>query len=82
MSYRSSLANYRRLGEVDPRVPWREANETVGRIGGWRAYAREASASAAPEGTDPAARAAGMPASAASAPSSPMPAGHGGHRTH
>ena len=23
-------------------VSWREANDTVGRIGGWRAYAREA----------------------------------------
>jgi hypothetical protein len=23
-------------------IPWREANDTVGRIGGWREYAREA----------------------------------------
>ncbi len=37
----SPLAGYRALGE-DRRVPWREANERVNRIGGWRAYAREA----------------------------------------
>jgi hypothetical protein len=41
--YRSSLStDYRRL-RADPAVPWREANDTVGRIGGWRAYLREAS---------------------------------------
>ncbi|MEI8267391.1 MAG: hypothetical protein WCI59_16805 [Betaproteobacteria bacterium] len=40
--YVSPLAGYRRLGEDKP-VPWKEANETVNRIGGWRAYAREAS---------------------------------------
>ena len=39
--YVSPLAGYRRLGEDKP-VPWKEANETVNRIGGWRAYAREA----------------------------------------
>ena len=39
--YVSPLAGYRRLGEDRP-VPWKEANETVNRIGGWRAYAREA----------------------------------------
>ena len=39
--YISPLAGYRRLSEDKP-VPWKEANETVNRIGGWRAYAREA----------------------------------------
>ena len=39
--YRSPFADYRPLGE-DKSTPWRDANETVGRIGGWRAYAREA----------------------------------------
>jgi hypothetical protein len=39
--YASPLAGYRRLGD-DERVPWGQANETVNRIGGWRAYAREA----------------------------------------
>ena len=43
LTYRSALAGYRRLSEGEP-IAWREANETVGRVGGWRAYAREASA--------------------------------------
>ena len=63
--YRSALSDYRRLGDDKP-VAWRQANDTVGRIGGWRAYAREASA----------------PAAAASTPPRPAPAGHGGHQTH
>ena len=50
--HRSSLADYRAWGE-ERRVPWKEANDTVHRIGGWRAYAREAQA------PEPAASAAG-----------------------
>ena len=42
VAYVSSLASFRRLGD-DPRTDWRQANEVVNRIGGWRAYAREAS---------------------------------------
>ena len=54
----SPLATYRRLGD-DRRVPWPEANATVNRIGGWRAYAREAqqpadAASATPKAAPPA----------------------------
>lgn len=41
VTYASSLASFRRLGE-DTRIGWKQANETVNRIGGWRAYAREA----------------------------------------
>ena len=40
-SYISPLSTYRRLGEDKP-VPWKQANETVNRIGGWRTYTREA----------------------------------------
>ena len=39
--YRSSLADYRVFPD-DKLGSWKEANENVGRIGGWRAYAREA----------------------------------------
>lgn len=39
--YRSSLAQHRRHAE-QPVQPWAQSNETVNRIGGWRAYAREA----------------------------------------
>ena len=41
--YDSTLARYRRHTDAKP-VPWKEANDTVTRIGGWRAYAREATA--------------------------------------
>lgn len=41
VAHRSALATYRRLGEDKP-VPWKEANDTVTRIGGWRTYTREA----------------------------------------
>jgi len=43
----SALALYRRLGEV-PVGSWREANDAVTRIGGWRAYTREANQPEAP----------------------------------
>lgn len=39
--YRSPFADYRPLGE-DKNTPWKDANDTVGKIGGWRVYAREA----------------------------------------
>lgn len=39
--YQSPFADYRVLGE-DKSTPWQEANDKVGKIGGWRAYAREA----------------------------------------
>ena len=41
VSYRSSLAGYRAFAD-DKLTPWKEANDTAARIGGWRAYAREA----------------------------------------
>jgi hypothetical protein len=56
-TYASPLARGRAV-EATP-IPWREANERVGRIGGWRAYAREASSPA--------------PAAAASAPAQHHP---------
>lgn len=41
--YRSTLRDYRRF-EDEPVASWRQANDTVLRIGGWKAYAREAQA--------------------------------------
>lgn len=46
--HRSTFAGYRRLGAETPPLAWREANDRVERIGGWRAYAREANAPAVP----------------------------------
>ena len=56
--YRSALAGYRGWAVESSPVAWRDANDAVLRIGGWRAYAREAAATP-------------VPATAASAP---MPA--------
>lgn len=69
LNYRSAFAGYRGLGD-DKRLPWREANEAVARIGGWRAYAREAQqpADAANDGGRPTP----MPM--------PLPQGHSGHK--
>jgi hypothetical protein len=55
--YRSALSGYKTLAAESPVVAWRDANDAVLRIGGWRAYAREAAAPAA-----------SSPAAAASAP--------------
>lgn len=61
--YRSTLEGYQPFAQ-EKILPWRQANETVGKIGGWRAYAKEAQDSAAPAGDqaprrDPAGPAAG-----------------------
>ena len=45
LKYSSSLNSFRAFGDDKP-VPWKEANDTTARIGGWRAYAREARAPA------------------------------------
>ena len=78
LSYESSFSQYRRLGDEKP-VSWREANDTVTRIGGWRVYAREAQQpdpAPGPKPTDAA------PAAKPNDPAKPMPmpAGHGGHK--
>ena len=70
LRYVSSLAQSRPGGDDKP-VSWRDANDAVARIGGWRVYAREAQqADAAPP-----------VAPAPPAPSKPAgPAGHAGHQ--
>ena len=69
--YESALAGYLRMAEVKP-TPWREANDTVTRIGGWRAYTREAQQ---PE-TPPPAPTPSPSRATPTAPTSP----HAGHR--
>ena len=76
LRYESSFSQYRKLGDEKP-VSWRDANDTVTRIGGWRVYAREA------QQPDPAPAAKPADATAAAKPgdpAKPMPAGHGGHK--
>jgi hypothetical protein len=59
--YRSALEGYQPYSE-EKIVPWREANDTVGKVGGWRAYAKEAAEGQGQQGH------AGHAAPAASAP--------------
>lgn len=75
--YRSAFADYRANTTQAP-GSWRQANDTAGRIGGWRAYARQASEAAVPV-TAPVPPAA--PASTAAPRATPTPAatGHGVH---
>lgn len=91
LTYASPLAGYRSVGELKL-GSWKEANDTVTRIGGWRAYAREASQpapapAAAPlaapttaPSTAPSTAAPAAPAAAAAA-SRAMP-GHDRHGKH
>jgi hypothetical protein len=86
--HRSTLDSYRNLAESPP-LNWREANDTVGSVGGWRAYAREASAAETQiEAATQAPLAAplpGRPAPAAAPALVPAPArspGNGGHSMH
>ncbi len=44
--YQSPFRDYKPLGE-DKAIPWKAANDEVGRIGGWRAYAKQAQDAAA-----------------------------------
>ena len=67
VSFRSVLEGYQPFSD-EPVGSWREANDTVGRIGGWRAYAKEASSAAS----------AARPAASAPPRSGP-PGGHGRH---
>lgn len=39
--FRSPLETFRAYTEAEP-IPWQAANDRVGKIGGWRVYAREA----------------------------------------
>ena len=81
LSYRSSFSRFRAFSDDKP-VFWREANDAVARIGGWRVYAREAQQpEPAPSGMGaPIAPKPGDAGKAAPQPM-PMPPGHGGHKS-
>ena len=78
--YRSAFEGYQSYTD-EPVQSWRESNDTVGKIGGWRVYAREAQggqpapAKEPAAGSSPAADAAPRPA--APAPAAAPHAGHG-----
>ena len=52
LTYKSALEGYRPFADEKP-IPWKEANETVYRRGGWQAYAKETSGSGAAEAESP-----------------------------
>lgn len=68
LTYTSALDGYKPFADEKP-IPWKEANETVRRRGGWQAYAKEASDSGTSEGL-PTIGSTATPAA---------PAGHSGH---
>lgn len=65
-AWRSAFESYQPFSDQKT-MPWRQANDTVQGVGGWRAYAREAA----------------QPASAAASGAKPDgPAGHRAHPMH
>jgi len=76
-TYKSSFAGYRAQAEAEV-APWRDSNDTAARIGGWRAYAREAQG-AAPAAVAPVPAAPARAKPAAADGKMPMHGGmHGG----
>lgn len=71
--YSSVLQGYRPNDEVEVGA-WKGINDNVGRVGGWRVYAKEARQ---PDAVAPSAGAASAPAGT---DIKPMPAGHAGHK--
>jgi hypothetical protein len=77
--YESTFDRFRRIGDDKP-VAWREANDTVARIGGWRVYTREAQQPDPVASDKPAVPPAQPPATAPAPKPAPVPSGHSGHR--
>ncbi|MFS2097664.1 hypothetical protein ACCC97_01790 [Variovorax sp. Varisp85] len=71
LTFKSALEGYQSFADEKP-IPWKEANETVYRRGGWQAYAKEASGTGTAEAESPK----GAAAAPATQPghSMPMPA--------
>ena len=76
-TYKSTFGAYRAQSEPEV-APWRDSNDTAARIGGWRAYAREAQGAA----TAPSVPAATPPAPAKPAPADAKKPMHDGHQMH
>lgn len=74
LAHESAFARYRGLTDTEATRPWKETNEHVGRIGGWRVYAREAQQPASASSATPPA------APLKPAESMPMPHGQGSHQ--
>jgi hypothetical protein len=79
LSYQSAFSTYRPLGDLTV-GSWRDANDNVTRIGGWREYLKEVQRSSPPTPSQSAAPQAN-PSSTAAPPAKPVtPDPHAGHR--
>ncbi|WP_310384361.1 hypothetical protein [Roseateles sp.] len=81
MIYRSAFQGYRPNTEAEV-GSWKEANDRVGSIGGWRVYAKEAQqadAPASPASAPSAAVAPKPPTPPEAKPAAAAPAGHKHH---
>lgn len=79
--YESAFTQYR--AQPQQRLSsWKEANDEVSRIGGWRSYAREAAEAAPASASASAPAPARDPASAPAGPAKPSPKGSGAHQNH
>ena len=76
LPYTSALQGYQPFADEKVR-PWKESNATVEKIGGWRAYAKEAAEPAA-NSNQPPAESSAASAKTPKAPADPH-AGHGKH---
>ncbi len=74
--YRSPLSDYRILSD-EKAGSWKETNDEVGRIGGWRAYAKEAQEPGSAGNSTPPAADKPVPADGGKS----MQDGHGGRKT-
>lgn len=74
VTYDSAFARYRPHADQALR-PWKDANDNVGRIGGWRSYAREAAQQETTAAPDP--KATGSESRTVPAPKAPV--GHDKH---
>ena len=92
VQYRSPFHDYRSFGD-SVRTPWRQANDEVARIGGWRTYLREAqqarepaeAANATERAKSPPSVSANekapvTPATASEPAAKPAPGGHAHHK--
>lgn len=78
LQYTSALQTYKAYAD-QPVESWREANDRVGRIGGWRAYAKEIqTGEPAKDVPQEPAKTPVAPAKAPAAPADPHAGHHGG----
>ena len=77
-AFRSALDGYQSFSD-EKLVPWRDANDNVGRIGGWRVYAKEAQEGADGAKPAPSGPATGAPAAKPASPASSPATPHSGH---